>query len=29
MRKDALRLMLAALPAIIWIAAAPPPCGAG
>jgi hypothetical protein len=29
MRKDALRLMLAALPAVVWIVAAPPRCGAG
>jgi hypothetical protein len=29
MRKEALRLLSAALPAIIWIAAAPPRCGAG
>jgi hypothetical protein len=29
MRKEALRLILAALPAVIWIAAAPPRCGAG
>jgi hypothetical protein len=29
MRKEALQLALAALPAVIWIAAAPPRCGAG
>jgi hypothetical protein len=29
MRKEALRMALAVLPAVIWIAAAPPRCGAG
>jgi hypothetical protein len=29
MRKEALRLALAILPAFLWIAAAPPRCGAG
>jgi hypothetical protein len=29
MRKEALRLVIAALPAFFWIAAAPPRCGAG
>jgi hypothetical protein len=29
MRKDALRMRLALLVAAIWIAAAPPRCGAG
>jgi hypothetical protein len=29
MRKEALRLVHALLPALLWIAAAPPRCGAG
>jgi hypothetical protein len=29
MRKEAIRLLFAALPAFLWIAAAPPRCGAG
>ncbi|MGH9676575.1 MAG: hypothetical protein ACRD36_05690, partial [Candidatus Acidiferrum sp.] len=29
MRKNALRILLAFLPAFVWIAAAPPRCGAG
>jgi hypothetical protein len=29
MRKEALKFLLATLPAVVWIAAAPPPCGAG
>lgn len=29
MRTEALRLLAAALPAFLWIAAAPPRCGAG
>jgi hypothetical protein len=29
MRKEALRLLLACLPAVVWVVAAPPRCGAG
>jgi hypothetical protein len=29
MRKESLRLLLALLPAVVWLAAAPPRCWAG